>query len=55
MGAGSCRAAAIDRGRKRNEEAIALSTRIARELWQRYGHHRSFYGWYLTHETRDLS
>jgi hypothetical protein len=40
---------------KRNEEAVALSTRIARELWQKYGHHRSFYGWYLTHEMGDLA
>jgi len=23
---------------------------VAAELWERYGHHRSFYGWYLSHE-----
>lgn len=23
---------------------------VADELWQRYGHHPSFYGWYLSHE-----
>ena len=23
---------------------------IAAELWQRYGHHRSFYGWYISEE-----
>jgi hypothetical protein len=23
-------------------------------LWERYGHHRSLYGWYLTHEMNDL-
>jgi hypothetical protein len=41
--------------KKRNEEAVALSTRVARDLWQRYGHHPSFYGWYLTHEMGDLA
>jgi hypothetical protein len=40
---------------RRNAEAIDVSTRIARELWQKYGHHRSFYGWYLTHEMGDLA
>lgn len=24
--------------------------RVAKELWQRYGHHRSFYGWYVSEE-----
>ena len=24
--------------------------RVARELWELYGHHRSFYGWYVTEE-----
>jgi hypothetical protein len=28
---------------------------VAHELWQRYGAHRSFYGWYLTHEMNDLA
>lgn len=40
---------------ERNRAAIALAQRIARELWDRYGHHRSFYGWYLTHEMSDLA
>ena len=30
--------------------ALAWSKRVADELWQRYGHHRSFYGWYVTAE-----
>lgn len=34
--------------------AADLSARVARELWQRYGHHGSLYGWYLTHEADDL-
>ncbi len=23
---------------------------VARELWERYGHHPSFYGWYVSEE-----
>jgi hypothetical protein len=30
--------------------ALAWSKRVADELWGRYGHHRSFYGWYVTAE-----
>lgn len=39
----------------RNRAAIKVATDVARELWERYGHHRSFYGWYLTHEMNDLA
>jgi hypothetical protein len=38
----------------RNAEAIAIGTAVADELWDRYGHHASLYGWYLTHEMNDL-
>jgi len=24
--------------------------RVAKEVWERYGHHRSFYGWYVSEE-----
>ena len=30
--------------------ALAWSKRVAAELWQRYGHHPSFYGWYVSAE-----
>jgi hypothetical protein len=38
----------------RTAKGIAWSVRLADELWQRYGHHPSFYGWYPTHEASDL-
>ena len=34
----------------RIQRGIKFSTEVAQELWELYGHHRSFYGWYLTHE-----
>lgn len=34
---------------------LALGRKVAQELWERYGHHRSFYGWYFTHEMNDLA
>jgi hypothetical protein len=39
---------------ERNAEAVSLAKRIAQELWTRYRHHPSLYGWYLTHEMNDL-
>ena len=30
--------------------ALAWSKQVADELWERYGHHRSFYGWYISAE-----
>ncbi len=33
------------------KEEIALNRRFMREIWERYGSHPSFAGWYLTHET----
>ncbi|HOX55442.1 MAG TPA: DUF4434 domain-containing protein [Verrucomicrobiota bacterium] len=30
--------------------ALAWAKQVAAELWERYGHHRSFYGWYVTAE-----
>ncbi len=30
--------------------SLAWHKRVADELWQRYGHHRSFYGWYVSEE-----
>lgn len=41
--------------KERNAEAIALGKRVAQELWDRYHHHPSFYGWYFTHEMNDLA
>jgi hypothetical protein len=40
---------------QRNETVLALGRRVVRELWERYGHHPSLYGWYLTHEMDDLA
>ncbi|MBI3920232.1 MAG: DUF4434 domain-containing protein, partial [Armatimonadetes bacterium] len=40
--------------KERNQHAVDIATSIAKELWERYGHYRSFYGWYLTHEMNDL-
>jgi hypothetical protein len=40
---------------RRNEEALRIGRAVARELWERYGGHASFYGWYLTHEMNDLA
>ena len=34
--------------------AVDLGRRMAREVWTRYGHHPSFYGWYFSHEMSDL-
>lgn len=33
------------------KEEIALNLRFMDEVWQRYGEHGAFAGWYLTHET----
>ena len=40
---------------RRNEEALRIGRTVGRELWERYGGHASFYGWYLTHEMNDLA
>jgi len=40
--------------KERNDAAIGVSRRVARELWALYGKRKSFYGWYLTHEMNDL-
>ncbi len=39
----------------RNAKVMDIAKNVARELWQKYGAHRSFYGWYLTHEMSDLA
>ncbi len=41
--------------KQRNEAAIEVGTRVARELDKTFGRHPSFAGWYLTHEMNDLS
>ena len=33
------------------KEEITLNRRFMKEIWERYGSHPSFAGWYLTHET----
>jgi len=40
---------------ERNAAALDLGKRVAQELWERYQHHPSFYGWYFTHEMNDLA
>ena len=40
---------------ERLQAAIRTSQAVAAELWQRYRHHRSFYGWYATHEMNSLA
>jgi hypothetical protein len=40
---------------QRKVRAIDISTRVAADMWERYRHHRSLYGWYLTHEMNDLA
>lgn len=40
---------------ERKARAIDIATRVAADMWERYGHHKSLYGWYLTHETNDLA
>jgi hypothetical protein len=39
----------------RLRQAVGTSRSVAAELWERYRHHRSLYGWYLTHEMHDLA
>jgi len=38
----------------RIQKGIDFSNSVAQELWDMYGHHPSFYGWYLTHEANDI-
>ncbi len=30
--------------------SLTWHKRVAKEVWERYGHHRSFYGWYVSEE-----
>lgn len=39
---------------ERIQEGINFSKNVAKELWDLYSHHPSFYGWYLTHEANDI-
>ena len=39
---------------ERKDDNITMMKRKARELWHDYGKYRSFYGWYITHETNVL-
>lgn len=32
------------------EESLRWHLNVADELWERYGHHKSFYGWYISEE-----
>ncbi len=32
------------------EESLKWHKEVAMELWQKYGHHKSFYGWYVAEE-----
>ncbi len=41
--------------KERFNKQIDYSIRLASELWKAYGHHISFYGWYIAHEADDLS
>ncbi len=40
---------------ERISKGLELSKKVAAELWERYHHHPSFYGWYFTHEMNDLA
>lgn len=40
---------------ERVERVLNLSKAVATELWELYGHYKSFYGWYLTHEVADIA
>lgn len=40
---------------ERNARGVDHTIAVATELWRRYAHHPSFYGWYLTHEMNDLA
>jgi hypothetical protein len=40
---------------RRRKAAIAHSSKVATELWAKYAHEPSFYGWYLTHEANDIA
>lgn len=32
------------------ENEVAVNCKVIEEVWERYGHHKSFYGWYMCHE-----
>lgn len=34
-----------------SRDSLEWHKKVAKELWQRYGHHPSFYGWYVAEET----
>lgn len=40
---------------KRIQASLAHSMKLATELWARYHHEPSFYGWYLAHEANDIA
>jgi hypothetical protein len=40
---------------QRVAKALDIGRKVARELWDRYSHYPSFYGWYLSHEPSDLT
>jgi len=40
---------------ERLQAAITNGRNVAADLWERYSHHASLYGWYLTHEMNDLA
>ena|GEM_PF-1739683 len=31
-------------------KAVDFATKVMNEIWQKYGHYKSFYGWYISHE-----
>ena len=38
----------------RIEKQLDFGRRLSAELWEKYGHYQSFYGWYIAHETDDI-
>ncbi len=40
---------------ERKNKAVDIATRVAADMWEKYSHHKSLYGWYLTHETNDIA
>lgn len=39
----------------RIKKQVDFSNALAKELWERYGAYKSFYGWYMAHEADDLA
>jgi hypothetical protein len=36
------------------DAAVSLCVKVMDEIWNKYGHYKSFYGWYMSHEPSNL-